>query len=66
MENLIDCVQAGEILGICPKTVKRMAGKGRLPAMKVGRVWRFRETELDSWIAEQLELNCHLRPPVES
>ena len=33
--------QVSEMLGIDRSTVYRMAENGRLPAMKVGRQWRF-------------------------
>ena len=34
-------VQYGELMGICPKTVRRMCQRGELPAHKEGpRLWR--------------------------
>ena len=34
------------------RTVYRLAQKGEIPAFKLGGTWRFRRSELDSWIAE--------------
>lgn len=33
------------------RTVYRLAQKGEIPAFKLGGTWRFRRSELDSWIA---------------
>jgi excisionase family DNA binding protein len=59
-EPLVDARRAAELLQVHPKTVKRLAQEGLLPSMKVGRVWRFRESELDAHIAAQLQ--CSRRP----
>src|SRR5436309_2507837 len=48
-EPLVTADRAGELLKLHPKTVKKMAQAGVLPAMKIGRVWRFRESSLDEW-----------------
>ena len=37
-------------LGISPRTVCFWAECGEIPALKVGRQWRFREEELQSWL----------------
>jgi excisionase family DNA binding protein len=64
MEALLTAEQAGEILQIHPKTVKRMAAEGIIPGMKIGKLWRFRESSLDSWIQSHLLSNGHLCPAV--
>jgi len=53
-EPLIDADRAGSILGIHPKTVQRMARQGRIPAIRIGKYWRFRLSQLDSWLASTL------------
>ena len=37
-------------LGVSTRTVCFWAECGEIPAMKVGRQWRFREEELRSWL----------------
>lgn len=54
VEKMIDLNQASEILGVCPATVREMAAQGKLPATKIGRLWRFRASSLDKWIDAQL------------
>jgi len=36
------------------RTVYRLAQKGDIPAFKLGGTWRFRRSELDSWIAASI------------
>lgn len=31
----------------------RLAAKGEIPGFKVGGSWRFRKSEIDTWIEEQ-------------
>ncbi len=38
-------------LGLSSETIRRWAGEGRLPAIRVGRQWRFYPHELDRFLA---------------
>jgi excisionase family DNA binding protein len=49
-EPLLDDKQAGEMLGLHPKTVQRLARRGELPAVRIGRYWRYRASVLNQWI----------------
>jgi excisionase family DNA binding protein len=59
-EPLIDCKRAAEIVSLHPKTVKQLAAAGRIPGLKIGSVWRFRESALDAWISLHLKLSMPL------
>jgi excisionase family DNA binding protein len=61
-EPLVDAKRAAQLLGVHPKTVKRLAQEGFLPGMKIGRVWRFRESALDAWMTAQLQYSGHPSP----
>jgi excisionase family DNA binding protein len=39
------------LLKVTPRTVYRLIRDGDLPAVRVGRQWRFRQSDLDSWLA---------------
>jgi excisionase family DNA binding protein len=53
-EPLLNDVQAARFLGgLHPKTVQRMARRGKPPAYRIGRYWRFRASELDQWLRVQ-------------
>ena len=46
MNALLNPAQAGAILGVHPDTVREYARKGLVPARKIGKHWRFLETDL--------------------
>ena len=52
-EPLLSDVEVAELLGLHPKTVQRLAREGDIPAIRVGRYWRFRASELNEWIRLQ-------------
>jgi excisionase family DNA binding protein len=42
-----------EVLGclkVNPRTIYRLIKSGELPAVRIGRQWRFRRADLDDWI----------------
>jgi excisionase family DNA binding protein len=55
-EPLITSGKAAQLLGIHPKTLQLMAREGRIPAVRVGKYWRFRNSDLDSWV--RASVNC--------
>lgn len=42
-----------EYLQVTQRTVYRLLKAGRLPAVRVGRQWRFRRADLDAWLQRQ-------------
>lgn len=38
-------------LKVTPRTVYRLIQAGELPAVRVGRQWRFRRADLDHWLS---------------
>ena len=56
-ERLINAIEAAAILKISTKTLKRLARKGSIPAMHVGRQWRFRASALNDWVEKRLSKN---------
>ena len=57
-EPLLTSAQAATILKIHPKVLERWAKQGEVPALKVGKFWRYRASALDSWINLRLQQNC--------
>lgn len=64
-EPLIDAAEAAVILKVHPVTIRAMAARGEIPAMKIGRVWRFRASALDEWLTAQLKSSRHPHPVTE-
>jgi excisionase family DNA binding protein len=45
-----------EVLGylkVTPRTIYRLIRAGELPAVRIGRQWRFRRADLDEWLDRQ-------------
>ena len=55
LEILLTSKETSQILRIHPKVVERMAQRGEIPALKVGKFWRYRATALDAWINSKLQ-----------
>lgn len=39
--------------GVNTTTVYRLVQRGKLPAFKIGKQWRFSERRLDEWVADR-------------
>jgi excisionase family DNA binding protein len=51
-EPLLDVAEAARLLRIHPKTLRVKASHGIIPAVQIGRVWRFRVSALNRWLEE--------------
>ena len=45
--------EVAKVLQLHPFTVTRLAREGKIPAFKVGGVWRVRKDEFEKWIVSQ-------------
>lgn len=45
--------EVAKILKLHPFTVTRLAREGKIPAFKVGGVWRVRKDQFERWIASR-------------
>jgi excisionase family DNA binding protein len=59
-EPLVDTHQAAALLGNHPKTLQKMAWAGTVPCHRIGDLWRFRASELDTW----LRTGVNSKPPL--
>jgi excisionase family DNA binding protein len=49
-EPLLDSEEAADLLKIHPKTLQRMARRGEVFGIRIGKLWRFRASELNEWL----------------
>jgi len=42
--------EIAQYLGISKETVYRWLDKGKIPAHRVGKLWKFKISEVDNWI----------------
>ena len=55
-ERFLDSREAAALLQIHPKTLQRLTRKGEIRAMRLGKLWRFRTSDLDAWVHLRLKL----------
>jgi len=49
-EPLLNSQQAAELLQIHHKTLQKLARRGDIRASQVGKLWRFRISDLNAWL----------------
>ena len=49
-EQLMDIREVAKYLRVKDSTVYTWAQEGKLPAFRLGRLWRFRRDDLESWL----------------
>jgi excisionase family DNA binding protein len=50
MKEILTPIEAGEYLNLHVQTIHRLAKNGLIPALKVGRRWRFKKAALEEWL----------------
>ena len=50
-EEILEVDGAARVLGVSARTVYALARKGEIPAMRIGREWRFALKNLREWVA---------------
>jgi excisionase family DNA binding protein len=53
-EALLDSTEAAQLLRIHPKTLQRMARNRQIPAIKIGKLWRYSPSALLQWQQKKL------------
>ena len=52
-ETFLTTDEVLEYLQVNLRTVYRLIKAGKIPAVRVGRQWRFRKTDIDAWLARE-------------
>ena len=65
--DILTLEEVAHYLRLKPQTIYRWAQERRIPAVKLGKEWRFRKSILDRWLDEQMLSEDsgfrHLREP---
>jgi excisionase family DNA binding protein len=62
-ETFLTTEEVLEYLQVNLRTVYRLIKAGRIPAVRVGRQWRFRKTDIDAWLESQRARGAHVPAP---
>ena len=52
-ERLLSADEIASFLGVKRDTVYKLIDRNGLPAVKVGRLWKFRQQQVDEWVNRQ-------------
>ena len=50
MQKVLTVDQVARYLGVVPDTIYRRARRGEIPAVKMGKIWRFPKDALEKWL----------------
>ena len=54
MGEYLTAKQVAEYLQVKPLTIYQWAREDKIPAIKIGRIWRFKKEAIDTFLEEQL------------
>lgn len=52
-DRLLSADEVASFLGVKRDTVYKLIDRNGLPAVKVGRLWKFRQRQVDDWVNSQ-------------
>jgi len=52
--------EVAKYLRLSEAKVYQMTKKGHVPAIRLGKTWRFRKDLLDEWLRREMEKTCHI------
>jgi len=55
MEEYLNAKQVAKYLQVKPLTVYQWARTNKIPAVKIGRIWRFKRNVIDSFLEKKPE-----------
>jgi excisionase family DNA binding protein len=53
--EILTIKDVAEYLKVTERTIYRLAAAKKIPGFKVGGMWRFRQADIDGWIAAQAD-----------
>ena len=66
MNKLMDTSQVADLLSVKPSTVRKWVHYGFIPYVKLGSCVRFRETDIEAWVAERMrEGRASISPEIQ-
>jgi excisionase family DNA binding protein len=54
-DRLLDATEVADWLNVTVAWVQEMARKGEIPAIQLGRYWRFSRQAIETWLTERAQ-----------
>ena len=55
IEEPVGAEEVAKMLGVTPRTVTRLAERGEIPGFRVGKLWKFRPSDIKQYIERQIQ-----------
>ena len=65
-DRLLDAAEVAELLHVPLSWVRQETREGRIPAIPLGRYWRYRRRAVLAWLEEREETSRKYRPNLTS
>jgi len=59
MQKLMTIKEVADYLRLSRVTVYKMTRQGKIPALKIGKQWRYNKSEIDSWVKQKSNSEHH-------
>lgn len=59
MQKLMTIKEVADYLRLSKVTVYKMTRQGKIPALKIGKQWRYNKSEIDSWVKQKSNSKHH-------
>jgi excisionase family DNA binding protein len=59
MQRLLTIKEVADYLRLSKVTVYKMTRQGKIPASKIGKQWRYSESEIDFWVKKKSNSRHH-------
>jgi len=59
MQRLMTIREIADYLRLSKVTVYKMTRQGKIPALKIGKQWRYNKSEIDSWVKQKSNNEHH-------
>ena len=59
MQKLMTIKEVADYLRLSKVTVYKMTRQGKIPALKIGKQWRYNKSEIDTWVKQKSNSEHH-------
>jgi len=59
MHKLMTIKEVADYLRLSKVTVYKMTRQGKIPALKIGKQWRYNKSEIDTWVKQKSNSEHH-------
>jgi excisionase family DNA binding protein len=58
MPETLRLSEAAQFMKITPQTLRKLVASGEIPAVRIGRQWRFYSPAIEAWLTRGTSIMC--------